>query len=328
MQTPIFLLAKHILNIPADVVENALLYFRILIWGAPAILCMYCFTGWFLGMQNARFPMWIAIIQNLVNIGASLFFVLILDMKVEGIALGTLIAQYSGLFLALLFWAGKYRSIGWKTKRSDIFDAPALSHFFKVNRAIFLRTLCLIIVSTSFTAIGAAAGSTLLAANTVLMQFFLIFSYVVDGFAYAGEALGGRFYGARDAKNYNLLVGKLINWGLALALLFTIVYSFFGEDIIRLLTNEVGVVSTAISYLLYVALIPLTSFLAFTFDGLFIGTTNTRAMLWSMLIATSLFFATYFAYKSSFGNHALWWAFLAYLFARSLVCAIFHRFAK
>ncbi len=324
LQSPIFSIAFHWLNVPADVQPHAYIYCSILIWGAPAVLAMYSFTGWFLGMQNAHFPMWIAIIQNLVNITASIGFVYGVGMKVDGIAYGTLIAQYTGLLLAIILWKRKYARATNLPEWKSIFNLEALRHFFRVNRAIFLRTLCLIIVSTYFTSFGASGGSTLLAANTLLMQFFLFFSYVMDGFAYAGEALGGKFYGARNRGQFSRLVRNLFKWGSILSLLFTIVYALGGDFIISLLTDETNVRTVASNYLPYAIGIPIVSFSAFLFDGIFIGTTDTRAMLLSMLCATATFFLV-FRYSSAPHNHALWLAFLSYLLTRSIVSLVFYK---
>ncbi len=324
LQLPILSAAFHWLNVPTDVLPHAYTYCSILIWGAPAVLAMYGFTGWFLGMQNAHFPMWTAIAQNLVNITASVCFVYGAGMKVEGIAYGTLIAQYTGLLLALILWQSKYARTTILPEWKSIFNLDALRHFFRVNRAIFLRTLCLIIVSTYFTSFGASGGSTLLAANTLLMQFFLFFSYVMDGFAYAGEALGGKFYGARNRQQFSRLVRNLFKWGSILSLLFTIVYASGGDFIVSLLTDEANVRNVAGNYLPYAIAIPVVSFSAFLFDGIFIGTTDTRAMLLSMLCATAIFFLV-FHYSSAPHNHSLWLAFLSYLLTRSIVSLVFYK---
>ncbi len=326
LQAPFFFLAKMVMSVPQDVLPHVATYFNILIWGVPAMLSLYGFTGWFLGMQNARFPMWIAIIQNVVNISLSLLLVTLFDMKVEGIAIGTLVAQYSGLFLALFLWRKSYVCQRMRNLRKRIFSTKEMSRFFKVNRTIFLRTLCLISVSVAFTSFGAQEGSDILAANALLMQFFLFFSYVSDGFAYAGEAIGGRLFGADDRKNFTILVRQLMKWGFSLSILFTGAYLFLGPTITEILTDEPVVTALATEFLPFAIGIPLVSFSAFVFDGIFIGTTSLRAMLWTMLAAAIAFFITFYALRPASPNHALWTAFTVYLLVRSLLSIAFYKF--
>lgn len=315
LQVPLAGLAFRFIDATPTVKELARLYFMRLIWGAPAVLCLYSFTGWFLGMQNARFPMYLAVVQNILNILASLFFVFVLNRGIEGIATGTLISQYVGLLLAIFLWRTAYRPAHIPGLRGCM-NRSSLVRFFAVNRDIFLRTLCLIAVTSWFTSAGAAQGDLPLAANALLMQLFLLFSYVMDGFAYAGEAVGGRFFGARDALSFRCATSRLFVWGIGLACLFTAVYALGGAPFLSLLTDRTEVVAYAMTYLPYATAIPLLSFAAFLFDGLYIGATATRPMLVAMLIASAAFFLLYFLLRSSLGNHALWISFLLYLFLR------------
>ena len=323
LQRPLGDLAFRLLDATDEVKRTARTYYDVLVWGAPAVLGLYSFTGWFLGMQNARIPMYIAVAQNVVNIAASVAFVFGAGWKVEGVAAGTLIAQYAGLAMAALWWLRRYRPstprIGWR----DVAERGALGRFFAVNRDIFLRTLCLVAVTTGFTSAGAAGGDLVLAANALLMQFFVIFSYVMDGFAYAGEALGGRYAGAGDRRNFRLMAGRLLGWCSALALAFTVLYACGGGLLVGLLTDDASVVGEAGRYLPYVVALPLLSFGAFLLDGLFIGTTSTREMLVGMGAAAVCFFAAFAALRDVWGNHALWTAFLLYLFMRGAVQALF-----
>lgn len=326
LQGPLLATAFRFIDATPETACLATRYFRILIWGAPAVLGLYSLAGWFLGMQNARYPMLVAIVQNGVNIAVSLLLVVVLGMKVEGVALGTLTAQYAGLLLALFLLRRMLRrlphveaaSLAWHT----VFSRPALARFFHVNRDIFLRTLCLVAVTTAFTSAGASQGDLVLAANALLMQFFMLFSYVMDGFAYAGEALGGRFYGARDLPALYRLTRSLFLWGTTLALAFTLLYAVGGTSLLRLLTDQADVAATASRFLPYAVAVPLLGFAAFLLDGLFIGTTSTRAMLLSMLVASAAFFTCHALLASSLGNHALWIAFLLYLVLRGAVEAV------
>ena len=270
-------------------------------------------------MQNSRFPMYIAITQNIVNIIASLSFVYLLDMKVAGVAAGTLIAQYAGFFMAILLYMRYYSTLRKRIVWKDIIQKQAMYRFFRVNRDIFFRTLCLVIVTMFFTSAGAAQGEVVLAVNTLLMQLFTLFSYIMDGFAYAGEALAGRYIGARNQTALRNTVNHLFYWGISLSAAFTLLYAIGGKGFLGLLTNDVSVISASDTYFYWALAIPLTGFSAFLWDGVFIGATATRQMLYSMLVASVSFFIIYYAFHNLLGNHALWLAFITYLSLRGIV---------
>ncbi len=319
LQYPIRLIAFMLIDASPEVQELATRYFHICIWGAPATLGLYSFTGWFIGMQNSRYPMYIAITQNIVNIAASLFFVFVLHMKVEGVALGTLIAQYAGVIMAYLLCISHYHPFRQQVQRMQLFERNAMKRFFLVNRDIFLRTLCLVAVTVFFTSTGATYGDVVLAVNTLLMQLFTLFSYIMDGFAYAGEALSGKYTGSNDKIRLHQTVRNLFGWGSAMALLFTLTYLWGGQNFLQLLTNDTEVIAASGTYLLWTVAIPFCGFSAFILDGICIGTTSTRIMLKSMATASALFFGVYFLCSGSWGNHALWMAFLVYLAVRGLM---------
>ena len=316
LQYPIRLLAFSLIQPTDEVRRLATLYFNICIWGAPAVLSLNAFAGWFIGMQNSRFPMYVAITQNVVNIVASLGFVYGMGLQVEGIAAGTLIAQYAGVLMAVLLYCGCYRHtpVRWK----EVWKRVEMRRFFLLNRDIFLRTLCLVAVTLFFTSAGAAQGEIILAVNTLLMQLFTLFSYVMDGFAFAGEALAGRFIGAGDRSALRSIVRRLFRWGTAIALLFTLLYAVGGDDFLRLLTDDASVVAASADYFVWALAIPLTGFAAFLWDGLFVGATASRQMLWAMFAASLAFFIVYFSLRGVWYNHALWLAFVVYLSVRSL----------
>lgn len=318
LQRPIFQVTFHFVTATAEVRSLASIYFNILIWGAPAMLTLYSFTGWFLGMQNARIPMCIAITQNVVNIAVSTLLVFGCHLKIEGVALGTLISQYTALLLAVIFCLTKF-DVKQHFELKAILDINTLKRFFQVNRDIFLRTLCLIAVTTYFTSAGSTQGELTLAANTLLMQFFIIFSYFMDGFAYAGEALGGRYFGAHDRLNFQRVTRCLFAWGGALSVLSFFIYFLSGTSLLHLLTDDSQVINRAQQYLPIVYFIPLISFAAFLFDGLYIGTTATRYMLISMFCASAAFFVL--INVCTLSNTLLWLAFLVYLGGRGLMQA-------
>lgn len=327
LQYPLLRGAFALIDATEEVKRWASLYFNICIWGAPAVLGLYGFSGWFIGMQNSRFPMFVAITQNIVNISASLCFVFGLGMKVEGVALGTLIAQYAGFFMAFILWLKYYGRLkvyircGHNTnaRHMGTWDGAAMRRFFSLNRDIFFRTLCLVAVTTFFTSTGARQGDVILAVNTLLMQLFTLFSYIMDGFAYAGEALAGRYIGAGNRRSLHGCIRLIFRWGIGLSLSFTILYALGGRDFLGLLTSDGSVLEASGDYFYWVLAVPLCGFSAFLWDGIFIGATDTRRMLYAMLVASGAFFGIYYGFYPSFGNHALWMAFLGYLSLRGIV---------
>lgn len=318
LQYPIRIVAFQLIQTSPEVERLASLYFHICIWGAPATLGLYAFSGWFIGMQNSRFPMFIAIAQNIINILVSLTLVYVFHLNVMGVAFGTLIAQYAGLFMAIFFWLRYYGNLRRRISFREIFRSKDMLRFFQVNRDIFLRTLCLVMVTMYFTSAGASRGEIVLAANTLLMQFFTLFSYIMDGFAYAGEALSGKYYGARNNTALRRTTRRLFAWGGGLSILFTLFYLVGGNEFLHLLTSEASVIKEADAYFYWALAIPLAGFSAFIWDGIYIGTTSTRQMLYSMLAASVSFFIVYFIFRSSMGNHALWLAFIIYLSSRGI----------
>lgn len=319
LQYPILKVAFTLIDATPAIKELASLYFWICIWGAPAVLGLYSFAGWFVGMQNSRFPMYIAITQNVVNIAASLFFVFIWNRGVAGVAMGTLVAQYAGLLMASLLWYGYYRRLWQKLNWKMLTDYEAMRSFFILNRDIFFRTLCLVAVTTYFTSRGAEQGDIILAVNTLMMQLFTLYSYIMDGFAYAGEALTGRYVGAHNQADLRRMIRTLFAWGIGLALAFTLLYGIGGSSFLGLLTNEQEVLNASSDYFYWVLAIPLAGMAAFLWDGIYIGATASRQMLYSMLVASVSFFILQRIFQQQMGNHALWMAFIAYLFLRGLV---------
>lgn len=298
-------------------------YFMIRVWAAPATLSSFAFTGWFVGMQNSRVTMWISLLVDVLNILFSLVFVFGYHRSLDGLALGTVIAQWGGVAAAasvcILRFKPRVASV------HDVVKWSEIKRFFAINVDIFLRTLCLIVVTLWFTRVGAEQGDTMLAVNALLMQLFTIFSFFMDGFAFSGEALCGRFKGACDGGNFRAVVRQLIFIGLGIAMVFTVLYAVWGTDALHLLTDDAAVEASAAEYIWWAVSVPLAGFMAFTWDGVFIGATETRAMLVSMVAAMVVFFAVYLAAFPSMGNHGLWLAFVAYLAVRGVTLTVMAR---
>ena len=238
LQRPIAEFAFLIMNATPDVRAHAYTYYNICIWGAPAVLAQYSLTGWFLGMQNAKAPLCVSIVQNVVNVMVSFCFVYVFDMNIAGVAMGTLLAQYVGLLLSLYFCKSTYikEQLEFVLNRVKLFDKSILIRFFNVNKDIFLRTLCLVCVTLYFTSVGTRQGEVILAVNALLMQFFLLYSYFMDGVAFAGEALTGRYLGARKYTELMQTLRALFVWGVAFASFTTLVYIGVGKLFVSLMT--------------------------------------------------------------------------------------------
>ena len=325
LQVPMKWVAFELIGPTADVAPIAQTYFYIVIWGAPAVLGLYSLSGWYIGMQNTRFPMFISIMQNVVNILASLALVYGFGMKIEGVAWGTVIAQYAGFIVALgllLRYYGRLR--GYLVLRGT-FVREAMGRFFHVNSDIFLRTLCLVAVNLFFTSAGARSGAVILSVNTVLMQLYLFFSYFMDGFAYAGEALGGKTYGARNVAAFRETLHRLWIWALIVTLAYTLLYIGGGRWIVGILTDEARVLEASQEYLCWIWLIPVAGAAAFIWDGVFIGITATRGMLVSSFLSALGFFIVYLLAESHLGNHGLWLAMIIYLALRGILQTIWYR---
>ena len=326
LQRPIEWIAMQLLNGSPEVLQYTSEYYRVRIWAAPAVLSLYTFNGWFIGMQNTAIPMVIAILINVVNIGLSVLFVNVFHMGVTGVALGTVIAQYIGLLTAIVFMLAKYRRYLIPVEKSILLQADKLKRFFKVNTDFMIRSILLVLTIAFFTNQSAKLGDDILAVNMILMQFFYIFSYFTDGFAYAGEALVGRFVGAKDHIKLKKTVKYLLFWGLGLSVPFTLLYWAFPETFIHLISDRPEVALQARPYYIYMILIPLITFAAFIWDGIYIGATAARDIRNTMLIASVLVFlpAWYFL-MPLYGNHGLWIAFLLFMVARGVSMTLMWR---
>jgi len=296
-------------------------YFDVLIYGAPATMGLYVVNGWMIGVQNSRLTMWTSLIINVVNIVSSLTLVYALRLGMEGVAAGTLIAQWTG-FISGCLMIRRYRprAVDLRT----LFDIGKIKRFFSVNTDIFLRTLCLVAVTVWFTRAGARQGNVILAVNALLMQLFILFSYMMDGFAFAGEALAGKLTGAGDNAMKRMMVRRLFVMGVMVSLVFTLAYALSGSEILSLLSSDGSVIAMSGDYMWWGVAIPLAGMSAFIWDGVFIGETRTRPMLISMFIAMAVFFTVYFTLARVFGNHALWLAFILYLAVRGVVQTVFY----
>lgn len=319
LRYPLGAVMCRLMDAEPDVAAMAVDYFRTLMWAAPALLGTISIQGWLLGMQNTVRPMIVSIGVNALNIPLSLALVFGTDMGFRGIALGTVIANWSGFLVAILLARPLTKGRlwgGWRMLRQN-----SLGRFFSVNTDILLRSFCIMAVSVAMTALGARLGSLTLAVNAVMLQFFHAFSYFMDGLAFTGEALCGRFAGVGDKPMLYRCVRRLLLWGVVLMILFTVLYSFGARTVAVLLTSQQTVVEQVSHYWFWVGAIPSVSVWAFVFDGVYIGLTATRRMLIATFMAAAVFFAVALV-PTTFTVNIIWSAFLGYLLVRGVVLAI------
>jgi len=318
LQIPIEKIAFYLIDGTEAVKAEARNYFYIRIYAAPATICIYALTGWYIGMQNSILPMFIAILINISNVLLNYYFVFVKGLNTEGVALGTLIAQYIGLLASIAGLAFFYRAHFKYFIIKQILKLSDLKDFMQVNSHIFIRTFCVIAVMTFFTSKSAGFSNEVLAINAVLLQFFLLFSYFIDGFAFAAEALTGRFVGENNKQKLQQSMKLIIKWGLFLSIAVSVVFIIADENIVKMMTDDVGVQQGSNEYIWWLKLIPIAGFMAFVWDGIYIGATASRYMMYSLVVASSIFFIAYFSFNNIIGNHALWLAFYGYLISRGL----------
>ena len=311
-----------------EVASVAREYFYICIWAAPATLMLFTFKGWFIGMQDTKSPMAVDILVNVVNMAASYYLAVHTTAGVAGVAWGTLIAQYSGLVLALAILFVRYADIAvfrYRDRWREALRGSELKRMMSLNGNLFIRSLCFMIVYVGYTSIASTYGDTELAVSSILMKLFMFFSFFVDGFAYAGEALVGKAFGmykgTKDHEQEDKVQGtvrSLFNWALGVGLVFTVVYAVWGNESIELLTNDAEVLAASEKYIGWLIAMPVISTLAFMWDGVFIGATAGVQIRNSMIWAAVGFVAGYLTTYRFVGPQALYIGYFAHLIARAL----------
>lgn len=328
LQYPIGKLSLLLVDTTDEIAFHTKMYYDIRIYTAPAVLFTYGITGWFLGMQNARDPMIITIFLNVLNLILNVIFIYVFDMHVNGVAYGTLISTYLSVILAGFLFLRKYTSYLQFFKRSTLFDPEKLKRYFSVNKDIFIRTLCLMITFTYFTVASAAQGEIVLAANTILLQFWYTLSYGIDGFAYAAESLIGKYTGSQETKKLRRAVTLTLFWGMGIGVAGTLLYGLFGTHLLHIFTDNTEVIEHAKSVLIWTILAPAAASACYVLDGIFIGATHTVPMRNSMILATfAIFFPAYYLFTFLYGVHGLWLAMLLFMILRGVTLAIYLPFS-
>ena len=318
LQIPISKFALTLLGGDVETQQHAATYFFVRVWSAPGTLANFALIGWFLGMQNARVPLAIFLTVNITNIALDLFFVMGLGMKVEGVALASVIAEYSGLVVGGAFAISALRRHAGHWPLARLTKLYAYRAFFSVNANLFIRTMALLFTFGFVTAQGARLGPAILAANAVLMNFQNLTSLGLDGIAHAAEAMVGKAIGQKDKESLQHTVNLTLRWSLIFAAGFTLVYLLGGPLIVRILTDIPDVRETAMVYLPWLIASPLVSVWCFLYDGVYVGMTRAREMRNIMVVSTIAVFLPLWFLTQSFGNHGLWFALLAFMASRGI----------
>lgn len=317
LMRPIESLSLLAFNMEGDQAGLVSEYFRIRIWAAPASLIIYVMMGWFFGMQNAIYPLVITVIVNVANMLVSIYMVNYLDMGIQGVAWGTVFAQYLGLFIAVGLFLFKYSPLRayitekWKQKNS-------FGRFLKVNRDIFLRTVCLTFAFGFFYSKSAEAGEVVLAINVVLQQFLNWMSYGIDGFAYAAESMVGKYFGAKDEQKTYTSIKLAFKWGFVFALMFSLYFMLDYEGLIHLFTDQENVITASLEYKWWMVAFPILAFSCYIWDGVFVGLTASVSMRNTMVVALIVYLGVYYVLLTYSGDKAIWIALMVFLFVRGV----------
>ncbi len=322
---PLYGFMSLIMSPPDEVAQSAFEYFFVIMTGAPATLGIMASTGRLIGRQNTLYPMIISITVTLLNVILSLTLVFAVGIGFKGVALGTTISNWTGLLLALFLVyveAGKRNCFG---NTRSVLSGGAWGRFFKTNGYLFIRSVCLMIVTFAMTTFASHISTLALAVNAVILQLVLLFSYFIDGFAFSGEALCGQFYGAFDFSSFRLTVRRLLLIGLLMAALFALCYGGLGELLIAFITEDVQVRVAIIHLWPIYTILPLISYPAFIYDGIFVGIAHTRDMMLSTLTGMILFFGIYIAghyFGMPHTSLTLWISYLIFLLTRGVILSV------
>ena len=326
LQHPLFLLLWEVTGSGEEIRPMVNSYFNYRIWGAPALLATMALSGWFVGMQTTLYPMIIAISMNIINIGASCILVYLLDYGFAGVAIGTMLSNWLGLLVACVCFIWFQRGKIIKCRLSELMHGKWW-RYFSVNANLFLRSFFIICVTMGVTAAGARLGNLTLAVNVIVMQFFLFFSFFMDGFAFSGEAIVGLRVGEKNRELLDESTRRLLLWTLVNGLIFSAIYFAGLEWLASLLTDSPEVIEGVTSLWPWVGLIPILSCWAFIYDGFYIGLTDTFRMMLSALLGGLIFFGIIYAGRMEWwgdeadGNGLIWTAFISYLTARGIYLA-------
>lgn len=272
-------------------------YFYIRIWAAPATLSLFALKGWFIGMQDTVSPMITDITVNGLNIVLSIFLAFgPPSLGFSGIALGTLLAQWIGIMVGVALVAIKYRRTVFRTftiiELRGLFKNPAeMKIYFAMNADLLIRSFAMISIHVGFTAVASHYGDVSLSVCSIMLQLMMIFSYFTDGFAYAGEAMTGKYIGLKDSESLSSTVREVFSWSMGIVVVFIFIYAFMGKGMFRIMTSDQAVLSAAVPFLPWLVIMPIFGCPAYTWDGIYIGATATREMAAATVVSSLIFFA-------------------------------------
>lgn len=319
LQLPIISFAFWLIDASAEVEHYAREYFLIRVWSMPAVLCTYAIIGWFYGLENARTPLIVQIFTNALNIALALLFVFGYGWGVAGVAAATLVSEYAGFVLGVWLMRRALRSLPHDSPRTRLLDRAKLLRMISINTDIVLRTLCVVSVLAFFMAKSAELGDVTLAANQVLHHFLIFTSFALDGVAHAAEAILGQAFGQRNREAFRRATRVVFLWAGVVGLINVVIYAAFGHGIIALLTDLPEVRAAAAAYLMWPVLIPLVSVWAYTYDGVYLAATHTKAMRNVVIVSFGVFLLLLYTLMPLYGNTGLWIAVTAFLGGRALL---------
>lgn len=298
------------------------IYFRYRIWSAPFALANFCILGWFIGQGRATTAFIVQIFLNLTNMGLGALFVLSLGMAADGVGLSALIAEVSAALLGGLLVTQRLGKLNVRATWTQIWDRTKVMRTLGANGDIMIRTLCLVFAFAWFTSRGARAGDVIIAANAVLLNFFEVAAYLIDGFAYASEALVGQSIGAKNRERFNRSIRLTTLWALVVGALCSSIIWFAGPWLIDLMTVNAEVRETARHYLFWTSLTPLLGTICFQFDGIYTGAMATREMRNMMVLSLMIYLLAWWILERNFGNHGLWTALCVFFVVRGVTYAM------
>lgn len=325
LQEPIGAAAISLIGPESTVASFADQYFFIRIWSAPATLANFALIGWFLGLQNARVPLIIVLAINITNIVLDLVLVIVVGMKVDGVAIASVIAEFTGLAVGLGFVARELKRHSGHWVFSKLTTLREYAAFFAVNGNLFVRTMALMFTFAFITAQGARQGGLILAANAILMNLQHLLAFALDGFAHAAEALVGKAVGEKNRPALKQAVALALHWSLIVAVGFSVFFWLFGPTLIAILTDLPDIRATTMRYLPWLILSPLVAVWSYLYDGVFIGATLAKEMRDIMLISAFVVFIPAWFALQFLGNHGLWLSFMIFLASRGIGMHIFYR---
>lgn len=325
LQRPIGAVATSLIGPDSTVAGFAGQYFSIRIWSAPATLANFALIGWFLGLQNARVPLIIVLAINITNIILDLVLVILVGMKVDGVAIASVIAEFTGLAVGLAFVVRELNRHSGHWAISKLTTLREYAAFFAVNGNLFVRTMALVFTFSFITAQGARQGGVILAANAILMNLQHLLSFALDGFAHAAEALVGKAVGEKNSEALRRSVALALRWSLIVAVGFSVFFWLLGPSLVAILTDLPDIRATTLRYLPWLLLSPLVAVWSYLYDGVFVGATLAREMRNIMLISTFMVFVPAWYALQFLGNDGLWLSFMLFLASRGLGMHLFYR---